>query len=133
MAVISATLLPWATHENRTIEVTTNYGAGAVGYVLAALALASAACALIGLSDRSARLQNLATVLSAGCLVTALVLAGSRIIAANDAAGSQVGGSRTSYEAGAVLAVLGSAALLISCFVLSRSRSRPGHAIAATP
>ena len=33
MAVMAATLLPWATYENRALEFTTDYGAGAVGYV----------------------------------------------------------------------------------------------------
>jgi hypothetical protein len=103
--------------------------------VLAALALVAVVCALRGVSERSATLQTLATALSAGCLVTAAILALTRISAANDAAMSAVGGSRTSYEAGAVLGVFGSAALLTSCFVLRRSRSRPstGRAIAAAP
>jgi hypothetical protein len=130
---IVATLLPWASRENRATELTTEYGAGAVGFVLVALALVAILCALSGASARSATLQNLAWAFAAGCVVTAVTLALTRIKAANDAAMSSVGvGNRTSYEAGAVLGVLGSAALLVGCLVLRSYSQRGAHDPAMT-
>ena len=127
MAVMAATLLPWATYENRALEFTTDYGAGAVGYIVAALALGSVACAVLGMRNRSATLQNTAVVSSAACLVTSIVLALTRISAANDAATSQIGASRTSYEAGAVGSVVASAALLIVCVAVRRNPRSDGE------
>ncbi len=131
--VIVAAWLPWASRTNRATEVTTEFRSGAVGFVLVALAIAAIACSVRGVVATSMRLQSLACVLSAACFVTALVLALTRIKAANDAAVSSVGvGNRTSYEVGAVLGVLGSAALLTSCFVLRGHSRRSDSAVLGT-
>jgi len=133
IVVIVATLLPWASRENTATERTTEFGAGAVGFVLVALALLAILCALTGASTRSATLQNLAWVFAAGCVVTAVAIGLTRIKAANDAAMASVGvGNRTTHEAGAVLGVLGSAALLVGCLVLRSYSQRDAHDSAMT-
>jgi hypothetical protein len=134
IVVIVAVLRPWTTHENRATDITTHYGAGAVGYVLVALALVAVCCALAGVWNRSATLSNIGVVSVVACLTTAIVLALTRISDANDAAASQVGGSRTSYEVGAVVGVVASAALVISCVAVRRtSRADARREVAPTP
>jgi hypothetical protein len=131
--VVVAALLPWASYENRATGATTNYGAGTAGFVLAALALGAAGCALAGARDGRGPLCNLAVLLSAGCLVTAVVLAVTRMLTADDAASSRIGGSRTSYEAGALVGVVGAALLVLACVLLRQSRSRAGRPMATAP
>ena len=91
-----------------------------MGYLVAALTVSSFAYAVLGITRRSAMLQRLGIAFAGGCVVSALVLALTRVSAANNAARSQFipGVSRTSYASGAVLGIVGSVALLVACFVV---------------
>jgi hypothetical protein len=133
VGVVVAALMPWAADESRATGVTTNYGAGAGGYLLAALAAGTVVCALAGVWKQSASLENVSVVLSSACLATAVVLVLTSIEAANDAAAAHVGGSRTTHEVGAVLGGLASLVLLISSVLIRTSWSRVDRIAATTP
>jgi len=117
LAVVASTLLPWATYEN-LVGTTTEFGSGSGGFLLAALAVASACCALMGWARRSAILHRAGIASAAACLVCAVALWFAAIVSANDASGA---GGRTTHVSGAFVGLLGSLGLLISCSVLRRS------------
>ncbi len=116
--VVVSTLLPWSTHEHRQLGTTTEYGAGSVGYLLTALAVAAVVCAIASDWYRSPLLRALAIAYGIGCVGCSIVLATTTLLDANDAASNHLGGSQTARAAGATLGTIGAAALLIACCVL---------------
>jgi hypothetical protein len=107
-----AVVLPWATLERVVAGSTRRFGAGAAGGLLVVFAVVSVAATLgVGVSA-SRRLRWLAIGSAVACLGTAVVIALSRIAAANHAAMAQTGGSRTAYAVGAAAGVLGALLLL---------------------
>jgi hypothetical protein len=115
--VAVALALPWATVERVIRGTAERYGAGAAGVLLLVFAVVSVAATYrVGVSAPW-WLRITAVGAAIAGLVTASVIALSRIAAANRAAMTQVGGSRTSYAVGAAVGVLGALIVLIGAVV----------------
>jgi hypothetical protein len=121
--VVVATFLPWAAYENRAIGTTMNYGSGSLGFLLCALAAAAVICAMGSVGYGSILLRGLAVAYGICSVVCSIVLSVARLVEANDAAAAHLGGIRTSRAAGANLAIIGSAVLVVACCMLPPVKS----------
>jgi hypothetical protein len=104
LLVVAATSLPWATYTDTTTGVTTNFRGGEPSAVLVGLGSASIALALFSIIRTSALLNRAHLAIGCTALVVAIVLALTKISAANHVL--QEGPSRTSYALGSAVGVL---------------------------
>ncbi len=120
MLIAAATVMPWATYENRATRVTTNFKGGGPGLLLVALGLASIALALLLYKRASTLLLRIHFGLGCAAWIVSILLALSRISSANHVNGQAP--SKTSFAVGTVVAIVAAAAIaLTSAVEISRA------------
>ena len=112
LLVVATTSLPWATYTDTTTGVTTNFRGGELSVVLVGLGIASIALALFSIIRTSTLLNRAHLAIGCTALVVAIVLALTKITAANRVL--QEGPSRTSYALGSAVGVLAATAIALT-------------------
>ena len=123
LLLLAATVMPWATYENVMKDVTTTFHSGDFGPLLVGIGIATVVLALVSLVRTFRILAWLQLGLGSAALVTSIVIALDKISAANHVV--QVGASRTSYQYGAPVAVIASAAIVITSVIALTRTPKP--------
>jgi hypothetical protein len=114
LLVLAATIMPWATYENLINHQTTTFRGGDFA-VLRNVGVGTIAISLLSLARPRRVLGWLQLGFGVVGFVVAIVIALDRISEANHVV--QTGASRTSYQPGAPLAIVASAAIVVTALV----------------
>jgi len=130
LLIVAATIMPFATYRDVSARATTTFRGGSLGVVLAGLGALSIALVLVSSKRRARWLARINVAVGWFALVLAIVLALSKIQAANEIQlGTNVrGSSQTSYAFGSTVAIAASALILLTALVALAAAKRGGEA-----